>query len=169
MNTCTSLHRKLTVTQTDTKRLCVQFALLSTQPSFTLGFCLLSICTPSPQQPQQNTTGVEPNPSWHIFIPQTHTPPCNILQLPISSFQSLLTCRAPAPVHHSSHPRLSIRCSESSSRFLPVSPSLCFSNPPSLSVLLSSSTCGGNSLFNSLQHQPINSFADGWLAPAGAG
>lgn len=50
-----------------------------------------------------------------------------------SSFQSHLTCSAPVPVHYSSHPRLSVRCSKSSLRSCLAFPSLCFSSPPSLS------------------------------------
>ena len=141
-----------------------------------------------------NTTGVEPNPSWHILIPHIHThtyththththkhthtslqqPPASSFKLPVLSHLQC-TCACP-PLQSSQAVRQVQRILIA---FLPVSPSLWFSNPPSLSLtqsrslslslLLSSSTCGGNSLFNSLQHQPINSFADGWLAPAGAG
>lgn len=59
----------------------------------------------------------------------THAPLYNNLRLPVSSFQSHLTCRAPVSVHHSSHPRLSVRYSKSSSRF-------CLSLPPSASLTL---------------------------------
>lgn len=128
-----------------------------------------------------NTTSVESNPSRHILIPHPHTrtslqqPPASSFKLPVPSH---LQCTCACPPLQSSQAVRQVQ--QILIAFLPVSPSLCFSNPPSLSPLslphslslsvsLSSSTCGGNSLFNSLQHQPINSFADGWLAPAGAG
>lgn len=134
-----------------------------------------------------NTTSVESNPSWHILIPHPHTrtslqqPPASSFKLPVPSH---LQCTCACPPLQSSQAVRQVQ--QILIAFLPVSPSLCFSNPPSLSltqslsslspslslslsVSLFSSTCGGNSLFNSLQHQPINSFADGWLAPAGAG
>ena len=111
-----------------------------------------------------NTTGVEPNPSWHILIPHihthtyththththtnTHTPHYNSLRLPVSSFQSCLTCSAPVPVHHSSHPRLSVRCNESSSRFCP-------SLPPSGSLTLPPSPLPNLALSPSLSCSPV--------------
>lgn len=115
----------------------MRFTVSSTQPSSSLGFCLLSICTPSPQQPQQTQQ------AWNLIpagtsLSHTHTPLCNSLRLPVSSFQSHLTCSAPVPVHHSSHPRLSVRCSESSSHFCPsLPPSAFLTLPPLLSLPLS--------------------------------
>lgn len=120
-----------------------------------------------------NTTSVESNPSWHVLIPHPHTHAHLWLQVSCSSAVSpaVHLCLSSTPVIPGSPSGAAnphrVFASLSHPPLLSPSPSLFLSL--SLSVLLSSSTCGGNSLFNSLQHQPINSFADGWLAPADAG
>lgn len=155
------------------KRLCVQFTVSSTQPSSSLGFCLQSICTTSPQQTQQ---------AWNL-IPAGTSLSHTCTHTPLSTTASSFQFQASSPVSPAVHLCLSttpvipgclsgaVNPHRGFCRCLPpfASPTLPPSHSQSLSVSLSSSTCGGNSLFNSLQHQPINSFADWWLAPAGAG
>lgn len=71
-------------------------------------------------------SATQPLSSLSLYLLSTCTP---LPQQP-KSFLILLTCSAPVPVHHSSHPRLSIMCSKSSL-------CVCLSLPPSASPNLS--------------------------------
>lgn len=111
------------------RNLHAQRVLWSTPLSPRLGSSLLNICTLSPQQPQQTQQAWNP---IQAGTSRSHT------HLFTTAFGSHLTCSAPVPVHPSSHPRLSVRCSKSSLRLCPSLPPLCsFYPPPSCSVTLS--------------------------------
>lgn len=112
----------------------------STQHLSSLCFYLLSICTLSPQQPQQTQQAWNLIPAGtSLSHTQTHVHlSTTASSFQCQSFQSLLTCSAPVPVHHSSHPKLSVRCSKSSSHFCPsLPPSASLTLPHSVSLSLS--------------------------------
>lgn len=127
-NTQTWSAKKLSIQRT-CRNLHAQHVLWSMPLSSRLGSSLLNICTLSPQQPQQTQQPWNPIQAG-TSLSRTH--------LFTAAFGSHLTCSAPVPVHPSSHPRLSIRCSKSSLRLCPSLPPLCsFNPPPSCSVTLS--------------------------------
>lgn len=137
-----------------------------------LHYCPLSLCLAKILAEQiqtvtttttTNTTGVESNPSCNA-----HSSRHNSLQFPHPSLQYCLTCSAPVLVRHSSHSSPTVRqVQRILIAYVPMSPaSVTLPHSPSR---FSVAHAAENLLFNSLQHQPINSFADGWLVPAGAG
>lgn len=151
------------------------------QLSSAVGLCLLRHMHSVTTTTTTNITGMESNPSRHIHFPHTRSNTC--IYSAASRSKLNLTCRTPVPVQHFSHSRLSIRCRKSTTHFSffflfarlsPPSASLTnlplpHSVPLFPCLALQLHMRRKLFLFNSLQHQPINSFTDGLLGPCGAG
>lgn len=171
-STCASLHIQRMLSQTRAH------LITSSRLTFLLDEHYAQFC--HNEHNTHNRCGAETAPSFtvclsvtrtlrHTRIPAREQQTASILLLTLLSH---LQCTCACPTLQSSKAIHQVQ--QILITFLPLlAPSASTTHTPflshSLSLWLSSSTCSGNSLFNSLQHQPINSFADGWLAHAGAG